>query len=153
MISMREIVLSQGKVALVDAEDYERISQFKWNFNGRYAKRTVLVDGKYITIMLHNFIMNTPEGMVVDHIDGNRLDNRKTNLRICTRLENSWNQKPRNNVSGYKGVSFYKPRNKWRARIGQDYIGLFDTKEEAAKAYNLKAKRLYGEFANLNEIE
>ena len=150
---MREIKLSQGKVALVDKEDYDFLSQFNWNFNGRYAKMTVNEGGKYKTVLMHSLIMNTPKGKVTDHINGDKLDNRKENLRIVSQKKNMWNGKgDKTNPSGYKGVTWYEPRKKWRVRVNREYVGLFDCKKEAAKAYNEKAKELQGEFAYLNEV-
>lgn len=151
---MKEIKLSQGKVALVDKEDYERLSKHKWNYNGRYAKRTVNQRGKYETILMHRFIMNTPETMYTDHINGNKLDNRKSNLRVCTPRENSWNGRGHhNNPSKYKGVNWNPQRNNWRVRVDGKYHGSFKTEKEAAKKYNELAKKIYGEYAFLNDIK
>lgn len=95
--------------------------------------------------------MNPPEGLVVDHINGNKLDNRRSNLRICTQ---SQNLNGRNTNKGYIGVSWDKFRGKWKANIGKDYqkifLGRFDTAEEAARVYDEKAVELFGEFARLN---
>jgi hypothetical protein len=107
------------------------------------------------TLFLHRLLMNPPKGMVIDHINHNGLDNRKENLRICTNAENVRNSRnSQNNTSGYKGVCWDKSNKKWKARIGKDYkqihIGCFDILEEAARAYDAKAKELFGEYAQLN---
>tara|TARA_R110000824_G_scaffold396554_1_gene598108 strand:- start:1212 stop:1535 length:324 start_codon:yes stop_codon:yes gene_type:complete len=103
---------------------------------------------------MQRFIMDAPKGMQVDHINRNPLDNRKSNLRICTNAENSYNTGPqKNNTSGYKGVSWRKDAKKWTAYIGhapKSHLGYFDTPEEAAKARDAKAKELHGEYAHLN---
>jgi len=109
-------------------------------------------------IRLHRLITNAPYDMEVDHINGNKLDNRNYNLRICTKAENQRNRsKQSNNSSGYKGVSWHKGMNKWTANIGingkREYIGSFSDKDEAARAYNQAAIKHHGEFAKLNLIE
>ena len=93
--------------------------------------------------------------MHVDHINGNPLDNRKSNLRICTNAENQRNKGVyKNNKSGYKGVHWFKRDKKWQAQIKHNnksiHIGLYEDKEEAARAYDKKAKELHGNFKNLN---
>jgi hypothetical protein len=112
--SVRYIPLTQGKYAIVDAEDYERVSRYKWCLSrtGKqlYAQRRT--GGK--TIRMHQFIMKPPKGMVVDHIDGNGLNNRRSNLRICTRPENTRNRRRNpNTASGYKGVWHDKKTGKY----------------------------------------
>lgn len=108
---------------------------------------------------MHRYILGLEKGdMDVNHINGDRSDNRKRNLRLVTRKQNGYNRGVYStSSSGYRGVYFRKDNNKWRAVINKDYkrynIGSFDCKHEAAKAYNVKAKELYGEFARLNVIE
>ena len=107
------------------------------------------------SLPMHRLIMDAPKGMDIDHINGNPLDNRKSNLRICTRAENMRNRgAQKNNTSGYKGVGWCKHRKKWHAQIKhngkQIYIGRYKDKEEAARAYDAKAKELHGEYAHLN---
>ena len=107
---------------------------------------------------IHRFIMNFPKGMDVDHINGDALDNRKENLRICTRSENCRNKKVRSDSkSGYKGVHQRPPNGRYQAYIGDPtrkgrhmYLGHHDSAEEAARAYDKKAIELHGEFASLN---
>ncbi len=127
---MKEIQLSQGKIAVVDDEDYEYINQWKWSYlSSGYAVRSLwsLLGSK--TILMHRIIANTPIGMDTDHINGNRLDNRKSNLRVCTHAENTRNiPMHKDNKIGYKGVQ--KHGKSWRARIlvnGKQIISIQDT--------------------------
>ena len=155
---MKEIVLSQGRLSLVDDSLYDDLNQVKWSFDSGCAVRRK--DKK--KIYLHRVIMSTPDGYVTDHINGNKLDNRKINLRICTTKQNARNRKlNKDNTSGYKGVSIsYKcgseHEHKWKSIIRVNYrfiyLGTFISKIEAALAYNNAAKRFYGKFANLNVI-
>ena len=108
-------------------------------------------------VKMHRILMNPPEKMTVDHINGNGLDNRKENLRICTVSENKCNSgKTRANSSGYKGVTWHNPTKKWvvRLMVRGEFIrmGSFIDKKEAALAYNKAAKKYHGEFANINKI-
>lgn len=137
---MKQISLTQGKVALVDDEDYERLNRFKWYAqkarNTFYAFRML---GRGKMVLMHRDILNTPEGMVPDHIDGNGLNNQKSNIRIVTVRQNAQNLHIKKS-SRYPGVS---PQNKaWRARIKINglniELGMFPTEEEAHEAY-LKA--------------
>jgi len=161
----RLLPLSQNKFAIVDADDYERLNKYKWcvskTRHTNYAMRRTKgkrVKGKRVkrkTIMMHRFILNAPRGLVVDHINHNGLDNRKSNLRLCTRAENSYNSRSFNNKSSkYKGVSWDKQRKRFVAYIrcnGKCYnLGRFKSQITAAKAYDKKAKELFGEFACLN---
>lgn len=160
-----ELVLTNGFVTIVDEEDFEKVSKFNWSgilMGGgtkMYACRSIYFSkGKTKLISLHRFILNvTDKHLQVDHINGNSLDNRKENLRICTGVQNRLNRsKTIKSTSGYKGV-FKTYKNKWRAQIGwknkKYYLGSYDTKEEAALIYNMKAIELFGEYANLNVIE
>lgn len=155
---MKEIQLTQGQVALVDDEDFEKINQFKWcAFKGRnsfYAMRGISISGQSNTVYMHCAILN---GKGVDHIDHNGLNNQKSNLRFCTRSENGMNRTKHASASStYKGVCFHKGTKKWRTKIrisGREiYLGYFASEADAAKAYNEKAIELFGEFANLNNI-
>lgn len=154
--------LQNGFTTLIDAEDYDRISKYSWyarqdgnvwyvqcNYTNQLGKRT--------TFRLHREILNAPQGISVDHIDGNGLNNVKENLRLCTHAENHGNRRVQvNNTTGYKGVTFNKKYNKWKSRIhyrGKRYeLGEFRSAEEAALAYNSKAIELFGNFARLNII-
>jgi HNH endonuclease/AP2 domain len=156
---MKEIPLSDGSVALVDDDDYEWASQFSWSANGNgYAVRGVHIGNrKYRKIYLHREIIGAKKGQKVDHINGNKLDNRKENLRLATPAQNAMNiGLRRNNTSGLKGVRFEERRDKWRAEIKVNYknvfLGYFDNKFDAAKAYNDAAIKYHGEFARLNYL-
>jgi hypothetical protein len=158
---MREIPLTQGQVALVDDEDYERLSAFKWQVRrGRYtfyAQRGVTVSaGVQRTVQMHRVILDAPRDMDVDHRDGNGLNNQRENLRLCTNTENQRNKRRYvNNTSGYKGVHWAKNVGKWWAYIHVDgaykNLGYFTSKEDAARAYDEAAVKYYGEFAFLNK--
>jgi len=151
---VRYIPLTRGKYAIVDADDFEELSKHKWTLikrgTGEYACRRE--KGKYIS--MHREIMKTPEGMVVDHINGNGLNNRKCNMRNCTKAQNSYNNRPRGGYSGYVGVRYRKRRGKYQAVVGfrgeKIYVGEFDSALEAALAQDRKARELQGEFAYLN---
>lgn len=149
---MKEIKLTQGKVALVDDEDFEYLNQFKWcahkECNTYYAVRNAKNNGKLFTQYMHNLII----GIIgVDHKNHEGLDNQKHNLRIANKSQNAMNNMPlKNMTSKYKGVSWFKRDKKWRAVINEKHIGLFIDEIEAAKAYDNKAAELFGEFACLN---
>jgi hypothetical protein len=152
----RVIPLTQGKFAIVDAEDYERLSRHKWRVlkikgDRFYAARTA--GGK--TILMHREIMNPPPGMLCDHKNHNTLDNRRSNLRICTAAQNQQNRLPNTGgTSRYKGVLWHKEHQKWQAKIGYNgrhiHIGYYDYEADAAIAYDDMAVELFGEFACLN---
>lgn len=161
---MKEIKLSQGKIAIVDDNLFEELNKYKWHYGLGYARRNIrLENGKRKMAFMHRVIMNTPEGFETDHINGNTLDNRCENLRIVTKELNQHNSKPRKdkNKSKYKGVTFYKSKRhktgKWTARIQVNNkritIGYYKTEIEAAKAYNEYARSVYGECARLNDVE
>ena len=153
--NVKTIPLSRGLVAIVDADDYDRLAQYKWHVyrSGRsfYARRYCC--GNYI--IMHHEIIYIPPGKVCDHINHNTLDNRKCNLRACTPSQNMHNQLPREGgTSRYKGVCWSKENRKWVATIhyhrDQIYIGSYDYEEDAAIAYDDKAIELFGKFACLN---
>lgn len=148
---MKKIPLTQGFFAIVDDEDFEWISQHKWfAFMGKgrpYAGR-----GRGPMIRMHRAIVNPPAGMVVDHINGDTLDNRRENLRACSAAQNTRNAKVYStSTSGLKGA--VRHNGKWRGKVtfgGKSYhLGTFETAEEAHEAYCIKAKELHGEYARL----
>jgi hypothetical protein len=131
---VKVIPLSNGKFTLVDDEDYEYLSQFKWSYMCRgYAARSP-EGATHPKILMHRVINNTPADMQTDHINRDRLDNRRSNLRTVTHTENMRNRSiHRNNKSGASGVTWNKQANKWRVRYSQTFIGQFSTLEEATK--------------------
>ena len=159
--AFRKIPLTQGRFAIVDPQDYPRLSRYKWRLcrtkgkNVFYAERSVcLPGGKYSRILMHRQLIKAPEGYVIDHINGNGLDNRRANLRLATVAQNAWNSKKRNPRSGYKGVWFAADKGLWRAAIvchgKRLHLGYFSSKIDAAKAYDAAAIKYYGEFAKPN---
>ena len=162
---VKEIKLTQGKVAFVDDEDFEKLNKYKWCFHKQkktgYAERCVRigkrVDNKVLVVRMHREIVKAPKGLEVDHKDRNGLNNQKSNLRIVTHSQNQMNKcLQRNNKSGYKGVSWDKKLQKWLVRIvvmdKRVVLGYCDTAKEGVLIYNESVKRHYGEFARLNEI-
>lgn len=145
-----EIELLNGEIAIVDEEDYFGLSKYIWHLNsGGYVLNNKAE-------RMHRLITKCPRGKEVDHINKNKLDNRKENLRICSRSENNSNRNVFcNNKSGYKGVDLWY--GKYRAQIKKDgkktHLGLFSAAEDAARAYDKKAKELFGKFASLNFSE
>lgn len=157
---MKQIPLTQGKFALVDDEDFEELNKYKWYWDRYYARRSMprTSKGNQQGSKMHRVIINTPKGMHTDHIDGNKLNNQKSNLRICTNAENCRNSgKRKNNHSGYKGVHWFARGKKWKSCICVNYkiihLGSFDNKIDAAVSYNEAAKKYFGEFAHLNIIK
>lgn len=146
--------LGQGLFALVDNDDFDRLNQFKWYNDGRgYAVRRIYIgNGESRGLGMHREIMGSPSGFEVDHKNMKKLDNRKSNLRICTKNQNQHNRpKLSNNTSGYKGVSWEKRSKKWQVHIkhnGKQYnLGLFKTRHRAAHCYQEAAQKFHKEFA------
>jgi len=157
---MKKILTKQGNEILVDDIEYTHLSRFNWRLNAygevvaeKYPNGR---ENKRVHYKMGRLVAKTPKGLTVDHINGNKLDNRKENLRNCTLYENNLNKdKRRHNTTGFKGVDFFKQYQKYRARVRYDkkeyHLGYFDNAEDAAKAYNIKALELHGEFARLND--
>jgi len=154
---MKKISLTKRKFALVDDEDYEWLSKYKWHC--KESKSTKRVKKVYYTaetwingkrVLMHRLIMNCPNEKVIDHINGDTLDNQKQNLRICTIKENSRNRKHSHGRSKYKGVSWDSFTNKWKVRVGEVWIGRFKNEELAALAYDFYALKYFREFAGFN---
>ena len=152
------ISLSKGQVTIVSEDDYKYLSQYSWYFKpkkgnvGGYAKCDCFNEKR---VYMHRVINKTPDGLFTDHINGNGLDNRRCNLRSCTNRQNLWGTgKSADNTSGYKGVTWDKEKRKWLAQIRTNYkykfLGYFDDKKDAAKAYDLAAKEQRGEYAYQN---
>lgn len=159
-LGLKMIPLTKGYVAIVDAVDYEWLMQWQWcawvRSNTVYARSNAKrVNGKSRAILMHRLILGVDSNVDVDHRDGNGLNNVRLNLRPATVQQNVHNRRMhKNNKSGYKGVSWNKEMNKWAASIGinrqRRYLGVFDDVEEAARAYDVAALELHGEFARLN---
>lgn len=152
---MRKIALNHKKHALIDNDDFERVSKYNWCFDK--SNGYVVGNVGKIKDSLHRVIMMCPKGKMVDHINGNKLDNRKENLRICNFVESNRNVGlSKNNKSGFKGVVWDKVAKKWKAQISVNYkclfLGYFIDKLDAARKYNEAAKVYHGEYANLNKI-
>jgi len=157
---MRTIPLTQGKVAIVDDQDYAELSKYKWyatnNRKRWYAGRHVGPRSHRKQVFMHRQLLNAPPGLQCDHINGDGLDNRRCNLRICTSSENSMNRRSRGGTSEFKGVYWYKRNKKWRAQIRDDgkqyHLGYFQNEASAARAYNRAARNAFGEFARVNSL-
>ncbi len=142
---MKTIKLTQCKVALVDDEDYERLSVYKWHYNSGYVKN--VKKG-----FLHSLLLVAPRGLYIDHINGNPLDNRKCNLRVVTHAQNMYNKGVyKNSKSGTKGVSWSKDHNKWVAKIEinkkSKFLGYFSDLHVAKEAYQRASIDNWGEYA------
>ena len=155
---MIEIELTKGYVAIVDKEDKSRVTAHKWTALVAKRKHGIVVygyrrpgqRGNQATIYLHRFILDAPDGIPVDHINGNGLDCRRDNLRLATKRLNATNILRAMPPSGYRGVFFDKSRQLFRAEAGGCYIGRYTTAQEAARAYDKVALEEFGEFARLN---
>lgn len=161
---MKEIKLTKNQIALIDNEDYELISRYTWyaeKDNNTYYARTDLYKflGRHKKVSMHRFLMNAKEGQFIDHINSNGLDNRRENLRFCTKQQNHFNTIKTSKKASplYKGVSWYKKERKWGSRIKvngkQFHLGYFHNEIDAAKAYNKAALEYFGEFAKINKLK
>ena len=161
---MKTIPLTQGKFAIVDDEDYEELNKYKWHAikddHTYYAARTVYLGGgrknrKRRIIQMHRQILQALPEQQIDHKNGNGLNNRRCNIRFCTHSQNQQNQRAQKSKSSkYKGIYWHKRDKKWATMIQYNkkriHLGYFDNEIKAAKAYDKKAKELFGEFANCN---
>lgn len=178
---MKVIPLNKSKVARIDDDDYERVNKNKWclitkkgklyagrhiwvyggphpitgkKYSYKRKGRVYEINGYYKSISLHRFILNAPDNLLVDHIDGNGLNNQKSNLRLCTASQNCMNSKTRStSSSGYRGVTWDAQTKKWRATITQNgkmkNLGRFTEIADAIEARNSAEKKVFGEFARL----
>ncbi len=146
---------SKGKFALVDDEDFDNLNGRKWTINTNgYVVRSNTIRSKRFQYRLHREILKVKIGQVIDHVNRNKLDNRKSNLRICTPSQNQMNRVYKHNKYGFKGVSWDKRYKKWRSTITINYkdvnLGRFDSILIAATMYDFWARELHGEFAKTN---
>lgn len=155
MSGKMKIPVGHDRFAYVDNEDYRYINSFKWcsRKQGRtfYARRQVKTERGKRAMEMHRFIMNPGPGLEIDHIDGNGLNNSRSNLRIVTHAQNAMNRTiSKNNTSGFKGVSWHRVAKKWRSSIGfmgkSIIIGMFDSRIDAANAYKQAEIKYFGEF-------
>ncbi len=153
----KEITLRHGQIAIVDDADYEWLNQWQWSTDSSgYAYRHVYIDGTNRSVYMHRVILNAPHKSQVDHVNHEKLDNRRCNLRIVTQSQNNQNAQRRVKAeSAFKGVK--RRGNRWEAYIVVDskrmYLGLHLTQRSAAHAYNLAASQYFGEFACLNDLD
>ena len=154
---MKEIRLTQCKVALVDDENFEYLNQWNWHITKRkysvYAiRRLKSIKKSKEVIYMHRLIMGTPKDREVDHIDHNGLNCQRSNMRNCTRGQNQSNRRY-NNKTGFRGVHIGS-KNSFTAKLEHDgntyYLGSFKTISDAARAYDKKAVEIFGEYATLN---
>ena len=165
MPESRTVKLTRGKSAIVDASDYDWINQWKWcadkSKNIWYSHRTIynkeiIGKGRFVKVRMHRLIIGAAKGEIVDHINGNGIDNRRENLQICSHSDNIQKGHHRPNQYGYLGVSYSEDCTirHWKARIsnnGKRYeLGHFLTSKDAAKAYDEEATRIHGATAKLN---
>jgi hypothetical protein len=161
--TFRRIPLTRGEYALVDPADYSRLSQYKWHIVGArgtfYAVRNTGQQRgqKRIVVKMHREILKVPDGMFVDHINHNGLDNRRANLRPATQAQNARNRRKGHRDcyhSNYKGLTWYRREKRWGVRVMVDskskFIGYFENELDAAKAYDKAARKYHGEYASLN---
>ena len=155
---MKKMKLTNGDFALLDNHDYDKLSKYNWGLGPRkYIQRTKTENGKQTSVVIHREIMGCikGDGKTVDHVNRNRLDNRRVNLRLVNRQQSATNcSMGKNNTSGYKGVSFLKSENIWQSRVMFNYkshfLGNFKTAQEAGRAYDKKTLELNGVYAVLN---
>lgn len=166
---MKEIKLTRGHIAIVDDEDFEYLSKFKWQAIPKggdrvYARRSKRIgsrsEGKQLSFYMHREVTNAKKGEYVDHINHNTLDNTRNNLRKCTNAQNSKNNRGQTSQrihSKYKGVKKNLNSTTYSARITVDgksiYLGSYKTQEEAAESYNKAAVEFHGEYCYLNKID
>jgi hypothetical protein len=150
----QSIPLTKGNVAIVDDQDYASLSQWRWRVNSKgYAIRSEYINGKEVVYCMHRIILGAERGQYVDHIDHNRLNNVRSNLRLCTQSQNQANRRlQKNSTTGYKGVT--RRGDRWHARIWVEgkciHLGYHANAYRAALIYDHAARRFFGEFAALN---
>lgn len=151
------LTVNTGREILIEESDYNLISEYLWCESKEGYARTTSKSNKNKSILMHRLIFGNRSPELIDHINGNKLDNRRCNLRGCSNSQNQMNrQVSKNKSSQYKGVHWASDRGKWRALIQKDKatyrLGDFETEDAAAIAYNEKALQLFGTFARLNPV-
>ncbi len=152
---MKKIKLTQGKFALVDSCDFEYLNQWKWHYN-RYAYHSFNKNGKWSEVGMHRMIINPSDKECVDHINHDKLDNRRSNLRIATNSQNQHNSMlSKINKTGFKGIIWHKRDKRWQVQIRLDgkrtYLGCPTKLQDAIKLYDNCAKKHFGEYAFTNK--
>lgn len=156
------VKITKGLHVVIDIEDYERVAEHRWHAhivgNNKYARKTARIDGRKLNVPMQRVILGIRDSRIVDHRNGDGLDNRKANLRIASKQNNNINIRPRRGCkSQYKGVLFESRRKAWVARIQHDgksyHLGQYGTEQDAARAYNYAASLLFEDYARLNDIE
>lgn len=146
---MKRIILTKNKIAIVDDADYELLNQYKWHLSAGYAVRRLRIGNSQIPIYMHRMITGIPDKYFTDHIDGNKLNNQKVNLRIATNSQNQANRKLIRSKTGHKGITF--EAGKFRARITVNRkifnLGRHEKIEDAINAYNKASKKYFKEYA------
>jgi len=156
---MKKIKLTKKQFALVDDEDFDFLNQIKWQThkigNTFYAYHGKRIGSKIFNYAMHRIIINPPNDLQIDHIDHNGLNNQKYNLRICNSAQNQMNKISNKKYKGvyvfYRGIKKYIKSN-IKINNKLKHLGYFNTEKEAAEAYNIAAKELFGEFANINKL-
>lgn len=154
--------LTRGLWTVVDAQDFDQVNDGKWTAHPSrsansirwYANRRLVIGGRTRSVMMHRVLMGAPRGLDVDHENGDSLDNRRGNLRACTRSDNHCNRRYRLGSSGYRGVVWHKESGTWQVHVSKDKVvysgGYFHDVVEAARHRDRMALKHHGEFAILN---
>jgi hypothetical protein len=153
--AMKQIALTKGYITIVDDEDFDKLNQYKWQYHNGYAARYAGTGRQHHRrVFMHNELLYPPDGMQVDHANLNKLDNRRCNLRLCTRSQNLGNVATKGGSSQHKGVYYVRRDGKWAAMIQVNrtrvWLGQYDDEVTAAQAYDDAARKYFGEFARYN---
>ena len=152
---MKYIELTQEYQATVDNEDFSYLNQWKWYYKQGYAARNIIApDGSRTIVRMHRLLLKTPIGMETDHINHNKLDNRRDNLRIVTKNQNQWNRKKQAGSSQYKGIYWNKQNKRWHVQLQVDgkkkWLGYYANEEDARLAYENGVSKYQGIFGRIS---